>query len=232
MPGSFIDVPAADGGSFKGYLAAPPAGKGPGIVLIQEIFGVNRHIRAVADGYAADGFVVLAPDVFWRIQPGFEAGYDEAGIAQGRGIMGKVDVARAVADLGATTNALRARGECAGKVAALGYCMGGRFAFLAAANTGADAAVCYYGGGIHTVLDQAARAICPILMHFGEKDDHIPLSAVEATRAAFEGRGDVEIHVYAAAGHGFNCDERGSYHAESARLARERSVAFLRKRIG
>jgi carboxymethylenebutenolidase len=232
MSGNFIDIPAADGGTFKAYLAIPPAGRGPGIVLIQEIFGVNRHIRAVADGYAADGFAVLAPDVFWRIQPGFETGYDEAGIAQGRAIMGKVEVAKAVADLGATTNALRARGECSGKVAALGYCMGGRFAFLAAANTGVDAAVCYYGGGIHTVLDQASRAVRPILMHFGEKDDHIPLTAVEATRAAFKGRSDVEIHVYPGAGHGFNCDERGSYHAESARLARERSIAFLRKRVG
>lgn len=232
MPGEFIDVPAADGGSFKAYLALPAAGKGPGIVLIQEIFGVNRHIRAVADGYAADGFAVLAPDVFWRIQPGFEVGYDEAGIAQGRAIMGKVEVAKAVADLGATTNALRARGECSGKIAALGYCMGGRFAFLAAANTGVDAAVCYYGGGIHTVLDQAPRARCPILMHFGEKDDHIPLSAVEATQGALKGRGDVEIHVYPGAGHGFNCDERGSYHAASAKLARERSIAFLRKHLG
>jgi len=232
MPGNFIDIPAADGGSFKAYLAAPPAGRGPGIVLIQEIFGVNRHIRAMADGYAADGFVVLAPDVFWRIRPGFEAGYDASGIAQGIAIMGKVEVAKAVADLGTTTNALRARGECSGKVAALGYCMGGRFAFLAAANTGVDAAVCYYGGGIHTALDQAARAISPLLMHFGEKDDHIPLAAVDATRAAFKGRGDVEIHVYPGAGHGFNCDERGSYHAESARLARERSVAFLRKHLG
>lgn len=172
MPGNFIDVPTADGRSFKAYLAAPASGKGPGIVLIQEIFGVNRHIRAVADGYAADGFAVLAPDVFWRIQPGFETGYDEAGVAQGRSIMGKVDVAKAVADLGATTNALRARGECSGKVAALGYCMGGRLAFLAATNTGVNAAVCYYGGGIQTVLDQAPRALSDPDALRGERRSH------------------------------------------------------------
>ena len=200
-------------------------------MLVQEVFGVNNHIRSVADAYAADGYVVLAPDVFWRTQPMFEVGYDPDSIAKGRAMKGQTDVAKAVADLAATVSTLRARSECTGKVASIGYCMGGWLSFLAAANAGVDAAVCYYGGGIDGSLAQAPRATCPILMHFGEKDEHIPLSAVEATRSAFKGRRDVEIHVYGGAGHGFNCDERGSYDAAAAKLARERSLAFLKKTV-
>lgn len=231
MAGTFIDIPAADGGAFKGYLATPSAKKGPGIVLIQEVFGVNNHIRSVADGFAADGYVVLAPDVFWRSQPMFDVGYDPDSIAKGRAMKAQTDIAKAVADLSATVSTLRARSECTGKVASIGYCMGGWLSFLAAANAGVNAAVCYYGGGLDGSLAQAPRATCPILMHYGEKDEHIPPSAVDAARAAFKGRSDVEIHVYEGAGHGFNCDERGSYNAGAAKLARERSLAFLKKTI-
>jgi len=232
MPGTFIDIPAADGGAFKGYLATPPAKRGPGIVLIQEVFGVNHHIRSVADGYAADGYVVLAPDVFWRSQPMFDVGYDPESITKGRAMKAQTDIAKAVADLAATASTLRARGECAGKIASMGYCMGGWLSFLAAANTGVDAAVCYYGGGIDGSLAQAPRIACPILMHFAGKDEHIPLSAVEATRAAFKGRSNAEIHLYEGAAHGFNCDERGSYNAEAAKIARERTLGFLKRTIG
>lgn len=231
MAGNFIDIPAADGGAFKGYLAVPSTKKGPGIVLIQEVFGVNNHIRSVADSYAAAGYVVLAPDVFWRIQPMFDVGYDPESIAKGRAMKGQTDIAKAVADVATTVSALRARSDCTGKVASVGYCMGGWLSFLAAANAGVDAAVCYYGGGIDGSLAQAPRAVCPILMHFGEKDEHIPLSAVEATRGAFKGRSNVEILVYEGAGHGFHCDERGSYNAAAAKLARDRSIAFLKKSI-
>jgi carboxymethylenebutenolidase len=231
MAGKFIDIPAADSGAFKAYLAVPSAKKAPGIVLIQEVFGVNNHIRSVADRYAADGYVVLAPDIFWRSQPMFDVGYDPESIAKGRAMKGQTDIAKAVADVAATVSTLRARGDCTGKVASIGYCMGGWLSFLAAANAGVDAAVCYYGGGIDGSLAQAPRAICPILMHFGAKDEHIPQSAVEATRGAFKGRSDVEILVYEGAGHGFHCDERGSYNAESAKLAHERSLAFLKKTL-
>lgn len=232
MPGTFIDIPAADGGAFKGYLAVPSSKKGPGIVLIQEIFGVNNHMRSVADGYAADGYTVLAPDIFWRVQPMFEAGYDPDSVAKGRAIRGQADVAKMVVDLAATVSTLRARSDCSGKVASIGYCMGGWLSFLTAANAGVDAAVCYYGGGIDGSLAQAPRATCPMLMHFGDKDEHIPLSSVEKTRGALKGRADVAIHVYEGAGHGFNCNERGSYNAAASKVARERTLAFLKKTIG
>jgi carboxymethylenebutenolidase len=232
MPGTFIDIPAADGGAFKAYLAVPSSKKGPGILLIQEIFGVNNHMRSVADGYAADGYVVLTPDIFWRTQPMFDVGYDPDSIAKGRAVRGQTDVAKMVVDLAATASALRARSDCTGKVASIGYCMGGWLSFLAAANIGVGTAVCYYGGGIDGSLAQAPRVICPILMHYGEKDEHIPLSAVEAARGAFKGRSNAEIHVYEGAGHGFNCNERGSYNAAAAKIARERTLAFLKKTIG
>lgn len=231
MAGTYIDIPAADSGAFKGYLAVPSSKKGPGIVLIQEVFGVNNHIRSVADSYAADGYVVIAPDVFWRIQPMFDVGYDPDSIAKGRAMKGQTDIAKAVADLAATVSTLRARSDCTGKVASVGYCMGGWLSFLAAANAGVDGAVCYYGGGIDGSLAQAPRAVCPIQMHFGAKDEHIPPSAVEATRGAFKGRSDVEINVYEGAGHGFHCNERGSYNPAAAKLARERSIEFLKKVI-
>jgi carboxymethylenebutenolidase len=232
MPGTFIDIPAADGGTFKGYLAVPTSKKGPGILLIQEIFGVNNHMRSVAEGYAADGYVVLAPDIFWRVQPMLDVGYDPDSIAKGRAVRGQTDVAKMVVDLAATASALRARSDSTGKVASIGYCMGGWLSFLAAANIGVDAAVCYYGGGIDGSLAQAPRVICPILMHYGDKDEHIPMSAVEAARGAFKGRSNAEIHVYEGAGHGFNCNERGSYNPGAAKIARERTLAFLKKTIG
>jgi carboxymethylenebutenolidase len=232
MAGNFIDIPAADGGAFKGYLAVPSSKKGPGIVLLQEVFGVNNHIRSVADRYAADGHVVLAPDVFWRSQPMFDVGYDPESIAKGRAMKSQTDIAKAVADVAATASTLRARDDCTGKVASIGYCMGGWLSFLAAANAGVDAAVCYYGGGIDGSLAQAPRAICPILMHFGEKDEHIPQSAVEATRGAFKGRSDVEILVYKGAGHGFHCDERGSFHPEASKLAWARTTELFAKHVG
>ena len=146
MNSSWIDVAAADQGSFKAYLSLPPAGKGPGIVLIQEIFGVNEHIRAVADQYAMDGYCVLAPDVFWRQQPRVDLGYSEEDMGKGFAIMHKVDFAQAVQDLAATVKALRALPACTGKVATLGYCMGGLLSYLSAANAGVDAAVVYYPG--------------------------------------------------------------------------------------
>ena len=125
MTASMINIDSRDGKTFQGYLALPPTGNGPGIVLIQEIFGVNAHIKAVADQYALDGYVVLAPDLFWRQQPGVELGYTEADFGAAMGLMQKMDFSLAVQDLAATVSALRQRSECSGKVASLGYCMGG-----------------------------------------------------------------------------------------------------------
>lgn len=223
----WIDLPGAGGA----YLACPPAGHGPGLLLLQEIFGVNEHIRAVADSYALDGFTVLAPDVFWRQAPRVELGY--VGDERQRGIalataLQPMDVA---ADLRSAIATLRGRPEVArGKVGAIGYCMGGRLAFQAAALGGVDAAVAYYGGGIQGQLALASRITAPMQFHCAEHDDHIPLQAVQAVREAMAGR-PAEVLVYPGSTHGFNCWARASYHAPSAALARGRSLVFLAQHL-
>lgn len=224
---------------FAGYLALPPAGLGPGLVLFQEIFGVNAHIRAVAEQYALDGFVVLAPDVFWRQAPRVELGYEGAERQRALSLMQAYAPEQALADIAAGVQALRARSEVgAAKVGAFGYCMGGRLAYLAAATAGVEAAVAFYGGGLHLQLQRAADIRCPMQFHYAEHDDHIPLAAVEQVRQAMAARaagpaGPVdaapaaEVHVYPGAHHGFNCWARASYHAGSAALAHGRATAFL-----
>ena len=211
---------------FEGFLALPPTGRGPGLVLWQEIFGVNAHIRAVARQYALDGFVVLAPDIFWRQAPRVELGYEGADRDRARSLMQGYSAEQVLADIAAAVQALRQRSELTGGVGSIGYCMGGRLAYLAAATAGVDAAVAYYGGGIQAQLDQAAAITCPMQFHYAERDDHIPLEAVERVRAAMRGK-DAEVHVYPGAHHGFNCWARASYDAPSSVLAHGRTLAFL-----
>lgn len=218
-------IEIADG--FDGYLALPPAGHGPGLLLLQEIFGVNAHIQALAKQYALDGFVVLAPDVFWRQAPHLELGYEGADRQRALALAGQLQPALLLADLQAATAALRGRAEVGGaKVGAIGYCMGGRLAFNAAALAGVDAAVAYYGGGIQGQLDLAPRIACPVQFHYAGHDDHIPPEAVAQVRQAMAGQA-AELHVYPGATHGFNCWARASYHAPSAALAHGRALTFL-----
>jgi len=209
---------AADGHRLAAYRAVP-AGKPRGaLVVLQEIFGVNSHIRAVADGYAADGWLAIAPAMFDRVERGIELGYTPADIERGRELKGGCSNDHALLDIAAAGDSVRS----AGKVMAVGYCWGGTLAWLAACRQpGLAAAVSYYGGGIGELVDLTPR--CPVLAHFGERDASIPLTVAEALRKAHP---EVEIHIYPA-GHGFNCDQRGSFDAASAKLARERSLAFL-----
>lgn len=232
MPGQKITVTAHDGGSFQAYLALPPSGSGPGLIVLQEIFGVNFHIRAVADRWAAEGYVVLAPDIFWRVEPGVELDYTGEGVEKGRALRQRLDLDLTLEDIASTLTALRARPECIGKAAVVGYCFGGLLSYLTAAHCDVDAAISYYGGGIETRLDDASRIKCPIMFHYGEKDVAIPASAREATRKALAGHDHAEFYVYADAQHGFNCDARASYHPFASQLARSRSIGLLRNTIG
>jgi carboxymethylenebutenolidase len=227
---SWITV-AGSAGSFDAYLALPPAGHGPGLLLLQEIFGVNAHIRTVAEQYALDGFVVLAPDVFWQQQRRLDIGYTPDDVQRGRALAMAADKAALQRDLADAARHLRTRPEVRGRgIGAIGYCMGGRLAYAAAATAGIDAAVAYYGGGIQDMLDLAPRITCPVQFHYGALDANIPLSAVDRVRAAMAGQ-PAEVFVYDAADHGFNCWARGSYHAASAALAHGRTLQFFAERL-
>jgi carboxymethylenebutenolidase len=223
----WIDIDSGDGDRFGGYLALPPTGRGPGVVILQEIFGVNEHIRSVCDQYALAGFVALAPDVFWRSQRRVELGYEGADREKALALLQKTDVNQTVTDLGAAVRALKGRPETAGKIAAVGFCFGGRLAYLSAAGGFVDAAVSYYGGGIQNLLDQADKIHVPMLFHYGEKDAGIPLEAVEQVKTRFEGKPNTGLHVYPGAEHGFNCTERSAYDQRASALALGRTLTFL-----
>jgi carboxymethylenebutenolidase len=226
-----IDIQAADGGQFQGYLAKPESpAPAPGLLLIQEIFGVNAHIRAVADDYAKQGFVVLAPDVFWRAERDVELGYDQDGVKRGMELRAQISPEQMVSDLQAAVAALSER--CNGRIAALGYCMGGQLIYRLAATGVIAAGVSYYGAGVGKILDQAKNISVPMLFHFGAVDKGIPQTEVDAVRAAFAQHENVTINLYEGADHGFNCDQRGSFNPAAAKLARERSLQFLRSTIG
>lgn len=221
--GQMITLDAHDGHRLQAYEAQPAGRPRGALVVVQEIFGVNSHIRRVADGYAADGYRVLAPALFDRVRPGIDLGYTDADIAQGRSIREKVTFDDALADVAAARDALRGMGN----VGVVGYCWGGTVTWLAAARLpGFAAASSYYGGGIGKFAGEAPR--CPTQCHFGDKDHAIPLDEVDAVRKANPG---VQVFVYPA-GHGFNCDARGSYDAKAAALARERTLEFFRTHLG
>ncbi len=227
MNSQWIDIASHEGTSFKGYLSLPPTGMGPGIVLVQEIFGVNDHIRAVADQYAMDGYVVLAPDVFWREQPRIDLGYDEAAMTRGMALKGNLNFDSAVRDLAASATTLKKLPQVTGKVASLGYCMGGLLSYLLAANGSVDAGVCYYGAGIETRLDHEPRIKCPMLFHFAEQDRLIPASAAKMVSRTFASHADAWVQTYPGVDHGFNCWARAAYNQAAAALARGRTLEFL-----
>ena len=192
-------------------------------MVIQEIFGVNSHIRAVADGFAAEGYAVIAPALFDRVEPDFETGYAQEDIDKGRATRGKIPWDTMMMDVRAAVNALGRAGHA---VAVVGYCMGGSVAWLAATRVdGVSAAVGYYGGAVAEFAEEQPR--CPVMLHFGETDASIPKEHYEKVMRVHP---KIPVHIYPA-GHGFNCDQRGSYHEPSARTARERTLAFLRTHL-
>jgi carboxymethylenebutenolidase len=230
MKGSYITVAAKDGGSFKAYLAKPEKGSGPGIVLLQEIFGVNQYIRDVADYYAEEGYVVLAPDLFWRLEPGVEL--SEAQFDKAFGLYQKFDVPKAVEDMAASVAALRAQPGCAGKIGALGFCLGGALAYLTAARCGVDCAVGYYGVGIEKMLDLVPRIKCPMALHFAAEDKFVPEAAREQVKAAFAGNPNIEIYVYPGVDHAFARPGGHAYNKPAAMMAHSRSIALFRRVMG
>jgi carboxymethylenebutenolidase len=233
MSGRSITIKAQNGGTFSGYLATPPSGSGPGILVLQEIFGVSAHIRSVVDRWAEEGYVALAPDLFWRLQPGVDLGFTPDDVKTARDLGGRFDIDQGVRDMGDAITAMKALPEFKGKVGAVGYCVGGRLAFLAAARLGVDAAVSYYGTRMDGHLDEVKSVRCPIMFHFGGKDAAVPPETRDRIRAAFSAHDDAEFYVYADAGHAFNNDRRTeAYDPFAAQLARSRSIGLFRRTLG
>jgi len=227
MTTEWINISSEEGKEFNGYLALPPKGTGPGLILLQEIWGVNDHIKAVADQYAKSGFVVLAPDVFWRMEKQVSLNYDEAGNEKAFDFLNRLDKDQAVKDLVKAVDKLKLLPEVTGKAGIIGYCMGGMLAFRTAAATEVDAAVCYYGVGIANYIDEAAEIHNPIIFHHGVKDQLIPEEARETIRKHFAVRKDAVLYDYDA-DHGFNCWGRPAmYDQPSATIAQGRTLEFL-----
>lgn len=208
---------AADGNGLTAYEVAPE-GASSSVIVVQEIFGVNGHIRSVVDRYAAYGYRAIAPALFDRVEPGVELDYDAAGVERGRELAGAIRWEGAMADIAAAVEHVHDTGP----IAVVGYCFGGSLAWLSSSRLAVAAAVGYYGGQIHGLIDREPK--CPTMLHFGELDHAIPLDDVQAIAAAHP---DVPVHVYEGAEHGFNCDARGSYHPMSAAIAQGRTLEFL-----
>jgi carboxymethylenebutenolidase len=221
--GRIIELAAADGFRLSAYRADPAAAPRGALVVAQEIFGVNGHIRSVCDGFAGDGYVAIAPALFDRYERGVDIGYTPPAIAKGRELKGRAQRDPALQDIAAARDAVAG----AGKVGVIGYCWGGFIAWMAASRLpGFACAVPYYGGGMLDAIGEEPR--CPVMAHFGERDTMIPVAGVRELMAAHP---DAEVFIYAA-DHGFNCDARASFDAAAAKLARGRTLEFLRRHIG
>jgi carboxymethylenebutenolidase len=221
--GEWIRLTAADGVEFGAYLARPESEPLAGLVVIQEIFGVNDHIRRETDGYARDGFLAVAPALFDRIEPNVELAYEGADMERAMTFIPRLDIDKALLDTAAAVDsAARATGK---KVGVIGYCFGGTLAWLAATRMPVQAAVGYYGGRIAQYASEQPHA--PVMLHFGREDKHIPEEEVNKVKSLHP---EVEIYWYNA-GHGFNCDARSAFNPAEAAVARERSLEFLRQHL-
>jgi len=221
--GQDIKLTASDNFQLGGYRAEPASAPKAAVVVIQEIFGVNHHIRAICDRFAGNGYVAIAPAIFDRIEPNFQSGYSPEEIAVARKFVANPDWTAMLRDSQAAIDAVKD----VGPVGIIGFCLGGSVAYAAATKlSGLSAAIGYYGGAIVRFADDTPKV--PTQLHFGEKDAGIPLSDVDIIRSL---RPDVEIHVYPGAQHGFNCDERASYDAANAAVAKQRSLDFLARHL-
>lgn len=229
--GHDIELTAADGGIFAGYLAVPETTPAPGLILLPEVFNTNDHIRSVVDGYAEAGFVVIAPDVYWRQEPGEYLSYTDEGRAKAQSLRAALDTDQFTRDLGDVAAALKARPDCTGKIGIMGFCLGGKFTYLSCTRLPVDAGVSYYGVQIDEHLDEADDLKCPILMHFAANDPHVPPETVAAIRARMGGWNNVDIHVYPGTEHGFNRYGYPSHHEAAAAEARERTLAHFRRHL-
>ncbi len=232
MTGTYIDIPTADGGTFKAYMTVPKSGSGPGLVLLQEIFGINPYMKSMADHFAEEGYVVLVPDLFWRMEPGIVLGYNEEDFGKAFGYYQQFDVDTGVKDIADTIAALRGRSEQVGKIGTLGYCLGGKLAYLSATRTDVDCAIGYYPVGVEADLGEASKIKCPMVMHFAEQDGFVPTEAREQIIEVFKDRPEIEIYAYPGVDHAFGTPGRDSYDKPSTIMAFSRTISLLRRTMG
>jgi carboxymethylenebutenolidase len=231
MAGRDIIISGADG-KFSGYLSAPSSGRGPGIVVIQEIFGVNQVMRDLVDGFAAHGYFALAPDLFWRLEPGVQlTDKTDAEWQRAFDLMNHFDPDKGIADIQATIDALRGTGGCTGKIGAVGYCLGGLLAFLTAARTNTDASVGYYGVNIQERLGEAKTIRKPLMLHIAGKDQFVPPEAQKKIQDGLRGNPLVIVHVYAEMDHAFARVGGAHYDKACADLANSRTATFFRQHL-
>lgn len=225
---STVTVPAGDGQTFQAYVSRPAHPNGRAIVILQEIFGVTHAIREVADRYADEGYLALAPDLFWRIRPGIELSHSKEDIALAFDALKQFDESLAVQDIARVVEHVRDELGANAPVAVLGMCLGGKLAYLSAARIDVDAAVSFYGVGIEKNLDEADKVSCPLLLHIGARDNYIDAMAREQIAHTLATRPGVDLHVYEQAGHGFYTREAST----SRETAHARTAAFLDASLG
>lgn len=231
MSNQEVMIPASDGGEFMGYLALPESGRGPGVVVIQEIFGVNEVMRGIADDWASQGYVALCPDLFWRQEPGIQiTDQTEEEWARAFELFNGFDLDKGVSDLDSTIEFLRGYEACSGKVGSVGFCLGGRLAFLTATRTKVDAAVGYYGVMLEEHTSEALNA--PVLLHIATEDGFVPKEAQEKVHAALDGNPKATLFDYEGNDHAFARIGGEHYDADAAKLARERSASFFAEHLG
>lgn len=225
----WVPVPLTAETGFDAYETCPQTPNGHVLVLLHEIFGVNVAIRKMCERLAGEGYHVLAPDLFWRIEPHIDLGYDKEGMERALSLPGQLDEERAAADIAATVAIARQRVPEARGVHLLGFCMGGKLAVLGAASCDVASAVSFYGVGVEKIPEALRGARCPLLLHYGDKDQYIPMDAIEQVIALSHDCRNVTVHVYPGAGHGFFSPARAVHHPEAARLAWERTEALFAK---
>jgi len=231
MTAKQISIPTPDG-PFAGYLATPTSGRGPGIVVIQEIFGVNQVMRDIADGLAAHGYFALVPDLFWRLEPGVQlTDKTDAEWQRAFVLMNRFDPDNGVKDIQAAIDTLRGREGCTGKVGAVGYCLGGLLAYLSAARTTVDASVGYYGVNIHEKLGEAGNIKKPLLLHIAAKDQFVPPEAQKKIVDGLSANPHVTLHVYPEMDHAFARVGGAHYDKACADLANGRTATFFRQHL-
>ncbi|MFO1189340.1 MAG: dienelactone hydrolase family protein [Alphaproteobacteria bacterium] len=229
---SEITIKAADGGEFMAYVAKPKAAKAPGVLVIQEVFGVNKFVRKVADWFAAEGFLAVAPDLFWRLEPRLQLDPDvQTDFNKALELFGKYDQEKGVTDLKTTLDAMRKMPGCTGKVGCVGYCLGGRLAYMMAARSTIDASVGYYGVGIDNLLGEKGHIKKPHVQHIAQKDAFVPPAAQQAMHKGLAGHPQVTLYDYPDVDHGFARSTGQAYAPAAAKIADGRTLDFFKKNL-